>query len=258
MLQYAISQDNTTQYILDQIVEKSGFEKDVTIRILGSLTPIFGLPEFGYPLSEECSQASWTYLANMFLSELTDPENMFAISSKCIFEFIVNFFIKKRPQNFFSVFDSSGKIPDGIYADTYEFCERLEKFYAGQFGFTCDSGPPEGVTLPFSLSSLRGLINIPYGNTIAYGSFPGCINVKKDFEIGDVHNPYNISHIYGQYVRLSINPNFSNIGGDKETRLAGIIASGGLLKPIIDQVFNSSAILSDVRQLSKIWKLKNN
>ena len=111
MLQYAISQDNTTQYILDQIVEKSGFEKDVTIRILGSLTPIFGLPEFGYPLSEECSQASWTYLANMFLSELTDPENMFAISSKCIFEFIVNFFIKKRPQNFFQCLILLGKYP---------------------------------------------------------------------------------------------------------------------------------------------------
>ena len=151
----------------------------------------------------------------------------------------------------FVVFDSTGKIPDGIYADTYEFCERLEKFYSEIFGFSCDSGPPEGVQLPFSLSSLRGLINIPYGNTKAYGSFPGCINVKKDFSFGDIHNPYNISHIHGQYVRLSIDPNFSKItGGDaKETRLAGIIAGGGLFKPIIDQVFNSSEILSSVSQL---------
>ena len=145
------------------------------------------------------------------------------------------------------MFDSTGKIPDGIYADTYEFCERLEKFYAGEFGFTCDSGPPEGVTLPFSLSSLRGLINIPYGNTKAYGSFPGCVNVKKEFKKGDVHNPFNIDHINGQYIRLSIDPNFDKITGDtKDTRLAGIIAGGGLLKPIIDQVFNSSQILSSV------------
>ena len=152
------------------------------------------------------------------------------------------------------MFDSTGKIPDGIYADTYEFCERLEKFYAQTFGFTCDSGPPEGVQLPFSLSSLRGLINIPYGNTKAYGSFPGCINVKKEFMFGDLHNPYNISHIYGQYVRLSIDPNFGKISGDdaKETRLAGIIAAGGLVKPIIDQVFNSSEILSSVSQSSCI------
>ena len=66
-----------------------GVQKDVAIRILGSLTPIFGVPG-SYPLSKECSDASWTYLANMFLSSPSDTEVMFAISSKCIFEFIVN------------------------------------------------------------------------------------------------------------------------------------------------------------------------
>ena len=135
-----------------------------------------------------------------------------------------------------------------MYADTYEFCERLEKFYASQFGFTCDSAPPDGVELPFSLSSLRGLINIPYGNTKAYGSFQGCINVKQEFERNDTtHNVFNINHLNGQYVRLSVDPNFEALNPDsKETRLAGIIGIGGIVKPIIDQVFNSSEILSSV------------
>ena len=147
------------------------------------------------------------------------------------------------------VFDSSGKMPDGMYADTYEFCERLEKFYASAFGFTCDSAPPEGVQLPFSLSSLRGLVNIPYGNTKAYGSFQGCINMKQIFERNDTtFNVFNITHLNGQYVRLAIDPNFDALasGDDKGVRMPGIIAAGGLLKPIIDQVFNSSEILSSV------------
>ena len=153
----------------------------------------------------------------------------------------------------FSVFDSSGKMPDGMYADTYEFCERLEKFYAAEFGFTCDSAPPN-VTLPFSLNLFRGLINVPFGNTKAFGSFQGCINVKQEFEMNDtVHNIFNISQLNGQYVRLSVDPNFEALMPQRvETRLAGIIAGGGLLGPIIDQVFNSSEILSSVRYTFKI------
>ena len=164
---------------------------------------------------------------------------------RCNFKYV----FKSLSLSSFQVFDSSGKMPDGMYAETYEFCERLEKFYASTFGFTCDSAPPEGVQLPFSLSSLRGLVNIPYGNTKAFGSFQGCINVKQEFMRNDsVYNVFNISRLNGQYVRLSIDPNFEALSpNEEEARLAGIIAIGGLLKPTIDQVFNSSEILSSVR-----------
>lgn len=83
-LEQLIAYDPTTRYIFDEIAKyfkTLGVERDIAIRILGSLTPIFGVPGL-YPLSKECSDASWTYLANMFLSTPEDQEIQFAISSK--------------------------------------------------------------------------------------------------------------------------------------------------------------------------------
>ena len=84
-LEQLIAYDPTTRFIFESIAayfQKLGIERDVAIRILGSLTPIFGVPGV-YPLSKECSDASWTYLANLILSENPqDPEIQFAISSK--------------------------------------------------------------------------------------------------------------------------------------------------------------------------------
>ena len=58
-------------FIATQFKSQFGIEADITIRILGSLTPIFnGGPM--YPLSQDCSDASWTYLYNIFaLSAIT-------------------------------------------------------------------------------------------------------------------------------------------------------------------------------------------
>ena len=84
VLEQLIAYDPTTRYIFDEIAKyfkTLGVERDIAIRILGSLTPIFGVPGL-YPLSKECSDASWTYLANMFLSTPEDQEIQFAISSK--------------------------------------------------------------------------------------------------------------------------------------------------------------------------------
>ena len=56
--------------IADNIKQRFGIEEDITIRILGSLTPIFNGDLI--PLSQDCSDASWTYLYNMFaLSAIT-------------------------------------------------------------------------------------------------------------------------------------------------------------------------------------------
>ena len=85
-----------------------------------------------------------------------------------------------------SVLDSSGKIPDGIFSGSRDFCDYIDEFklmveiYSGQeFPFSCDTDFG-GVSLSF----LRGKISIPQGNTKAWGSLEGCIGVKTNFKEG--------------------------------------------------------------------------
>ena len=79
--------------------------------------------------------------------------------------------------------DSSGKIPDGIFAGSRDMCDYLDeaKFYADLQGYdfplTCDS-----VFAGQSLSFLRGRVPIPLGNTKAWGSMEGCIGAKATFK----------------------------------------------------------------------------
>ena len=78
--------------------------------------------------------------------------------------------------------DSTGKIPDGIFAGSRDMCDYLDeaKFYAEMGGYdfpiTCDSDFNGQ-----SLSFLRGRVPIPQGNTKAWGSMEGCIGAKATF-----------------------------------------------------------------------------
>ena len=82
--------------------------------------------------------------------------------------------------------DSSGKIPDGIFAGSRDLCYTLDeiKYYSEaqgyEFPMTCDS-EFNGQSLSF----LRGKIPIPFGNTKAWGSVEGCIGVKATFKPDD-------------------------------------------------------------------------
>ena len=57
------------QMIVDQLSTKYNIYQDVAIRVFGAMAPIFDV-------SENCSDASWTYLGNFFLTALTHPEQI--------------------------------------------------------------------------------------------------------------------------------------------------------------------------------------
>ena len=57
------------QLIVDQLSQYDIYQ-DVAIRVFGTMAPIFGV-------SESCSDASWTYLRNFFLTALIHPEQIF-------------------------------------------------------------------------------------------------------------------------------------------------------------------------------------
>ena len=80
------------------------------------------------------------------------------------------------------VLDSTGKLPDGIFSGTVDFCESLRAFsvYAPEMvTFTCESEIPLPDGTTFSLSFLKKLPPIPHGNTKAWGSVKGCISAKR-------------------------------------------------------------------------------
>ena len=126
------------------------------------------------------------------------------------------------------MFDSTGKLPDGIYSDNYDFCELLEQ-YQGVIPFNCDS---------YSLGFLKGRIALPMGNTKAYGSFESCLAVKTSLQYGADNNPFNIANFSGNYMRLKIKSLTQSTKPD--TRMAPIIAGGGILEPIIQNFINIS------------------
>ena len=126
------------------------------------------------------------------------------------------------------MFDSTGKLPDGIYSDSYDFCQLLDQ-YQGVIPFNCDS---------YSLGFLKGRIALPMGNTKAYGSFEGCLAVKTALKYGEDNNPFNIGNFSGNYMRLKIKSLAPK--SKPGTRMAPIIANGGLLDPIIQNFINIS------------------
>ena len=105
------------------------------------------------------------------------------------------------------MFDSSGKLPDGIFADSIEFCDFLARFspaiLGGQY-VTCQD-IIAAMNLP-DLISLKGLITIPMGNTKAYGSFDGCLDSKSIIPMDNMtYNPLGLDFNFrGKHVPLAI------------------------------------------------------
>ena len=80
------------------------------------------------------------------------------------------------------VFDSSGKLPDGIYGDYIDFCDLLDQYgnlILPGSGIKCDVVEMQlGIQ---GIISLKGLLNIPLGNTHAFGSYEGCLAAKSNY-----------------------------------------------------------------------------
>ena len=74
------------------------------------------------------------------------------------------------------MFDSTGKLPDGIFGNYIDFCDFLEEFGGLlQLGFNCDYLNVLIPDTPGIDISLKGLLTIPLGNTHAFGSYEGCL-----------------------------------------------------------------------------------
>ena len=75
------------------------------------------------------------------------------------------------------MFDSTGKLPDGIFGSYIDFCDFLEQ--AGPslgLNFNCDYLNVLIPDVPGIDFTLKGLLTIPLGNTHAFGSFEGCLS----------------------------------------------------------------------------------
>ena len=135
------------------------------------------------------------------------------------------------------MFDSTGKMPDGIYSESQDFCELLE--YYGDllpFPFNCDTSIPLG-GIDASLNFLKGKLAIPTGNTMAFGGFESCLSVQTTLQNGT--NPLNITNFKGKHMRIKIKSQ-SSMGPKPGSRMAPIIAGSGLLEPIIENFLNIS------------------
>ena len=200
---------DTYQTIKQALIRTSNVTLDDQeyLRLFASFTPIL-------KVNQKCSNASWTYLWNAFLTN-----QLWAIR----------------------MFDATGKLPDGIFADTQDICSILELG-----GTSCDD---------IGLSFLKGLINIPVGNTHAYGSFEGCISVQSNILSNQSFNPFQLEEdMQGFYVPLKLlsTVDLSN-GFLAETKMAPIIGTiGGSLAPIIATLLNSSYVSGDIEQMISV------
>ena len=138
------------------------------------------------------------------------------------------------------MFDSTGKIPDGIYSESQDFCELLE-FYGALLGlpFNCDTSFPLG-GIDVSLNFLKGKLAFPTGNTMAYGGFESCLIVQSTLQNGSVGNPLSIPNFEGNYMRIKIKSLANMKSSTPDSRMAPIIAGSGLLEPIFENFLNIS------------------
>ena len=154
------------KYIMENSQLGQSLNECQAIRLFGSITPMFNV-------SEQCAAASNNYL--LYLTVF--PESYWPI------QFL----------------DSSGKLPDGILAESKPFCEVLAqyKMYVGDLVPNCDEVDQlVGIN---GLGSILKLINIPNGNTKAWGTLEGCIEAKSylpsDATIGNFSGRWGVVNL---------------------------------------------------------------
>ena len=69
--------------------------------------------------------------------------------------------------------DATGKIPDGIVADSITNCDLLDRWVYHDY---CHTLPNNGSDIDFT---------IPKGNTVAMGSFDGCLKIEATHAVND-------------------------------------------------------------------------
>ena len=161
---------------------------------------------------------------------------------------------------YFSVIDATGKLPDGIFASTLNFCSHLEKIQIYTEGVTCEvlaSFFASAIGLPIeTVLSTLSLISIPYGNTNALGSFEACIAAKADMR-NTIEPPFEISDFKGSYIPLKLASAQSALKEISLGRMAGGISIiGDGLSPILGNVSLDNFLLKhSPRCFSRSWGL---
>ena len=142
------------------------------------------------------------------------------------------------------MFDSSGKLPDGIYTRSMDICEVLDRFgnvFAPGSNLNCNFLE---LSLNLPENTLSGLLNIPLGNTHAFGSYEGCLAVRTNYDnseapcVAPLPPPYNITQTCnplsaaeynGSWMPMSVVSTVSIAPPQKTSRMAsGISIIGGL------------------------------
>ena len=126
-------------------------------------------------------------------------------------------------------------MPDGIFANTLNLCNHLEKIQKYTNGITCkvvSSWFASSVGLSEEvLTLILQSISFPYGNTNALGSFEECIAAKSDMN-DSMNPPFEIPDFIGSYVPLRLVSAQSEVRKDHNERMAGGISIIGGSLPI--------------------------
>ncbi len=146
-----------------------------------------------------------------------------------------------------TVLDSTGKIPDGVFSGSMDFCEVLEVFA----GLSCAS---QGA------GALEGVITLPFGNTHAFGSFEGCLAAQSNINLTNPYlNPFSMKENFkgkwslrrwGSYFNLTDGGRDSmarvlrNQGAAPRMGIGFGVASsvGETLKKILDLIINGETV----------------
>ena len=134
-----------------------------------------------------------------------------------------------------TVIDATGKLPDGMFANTLNLCNHLKKIQIYTNGITCEvvsSWFASSVGLSEeALTLILSSISFPYGNTNALGSFEECIAAKSDMN-DTVNPPFKIPDFIGSYVPLKMSAVQSEGKEAHNERMAGGISIIGGSLPI--------------------------
>ena len=157
------------------------------------------------------------------------------------------------------MFDAAGKLSDGIFADTMDFCYLLEQYSPSLLGgqyLTCEM-IIASLNLPIPIS-LRGLVTLPLGNTHAYGSFDECIAAESAIAfdnstiLGNQVNPLGIENNFkGKYIPLGMfsTIDLGNLSPPPQDRMASGIAVGGIIPPIINGLNLTNPTIDNVSRV---------